>query len=135
MTGILIISHYTLAQSIKDTVSVIIGEKDNVKTLSINKNDKMEDFSDKLKKEVETLNSGDGVLILADMFGGTPCNVSLSLFGNSADVGIITGVNLPLVIEAVMHSSKKIDELVKLLVEKKDKTIIDAKHIFMNKGN
>ncbi|MEI7543131.1 MAG: PTS sugar transporter subunit IIA [bacterium] len=134
MTGIVIISHSTLAEALKTTVSLIVGDKENVYTLCLMKNDKMEDFAEKLKVCVEAADSGDGVLILADMFGGTPCNTSLALFGNNEKVRIITGVNLPLVIEAIMHSNKNAEELSKILMERRDKSIIDAKAIFKNRG-
>jgi mannose PTS system EIIA component len=134
MTGILIISHSTLAEALKTTVSLIVGDKENVQTLCLMKNDRMEDFSEKLKKCVSSADKGDGVLILADMFGGTPCNTALSLFGNNEKVGIITGVNLPLVIEAIMHSNKNAEDLSKMIMERRDKSIIDAKAIFKNRG-
>ena len=134
MVGILLISHYTLAESLKETVSLIIGKKDNLDTLSLMKNDKIEDFTEKLLKKVRELDSGEGVLIMADMFGGTPSNASLASFAENDKIGIITGFNLPLVIEAVMHSSKPLDELNTLLIEKREKTIVDTKAMFKNRG-
>ena len=130
MVGILIISHYTLAESLKETVAMIIGKRDNVEAIAVLKDDSVELFAEKLKKAVNGLDKGEGVMILADMFGGTPSNVSLSLYGNDEKVQIITGFNLPLVIEAIMHSANKnLDELAKILMEKRDKTIVDAKAI------
>ena len=134
MVGILIISHSTLAESLKQTVSLIVGEKENVMTLSLMKNDRIEDFSDRLKKAVIAVDKGDGVLILADMFGGTPCNSALALYGADEKVRIITGVNLPVVIEAIMHAGRSVDELAKIIMERRDKSIIDAKAIFKNRG-
>ncbi len=134
MVGILIISHSTLAESLKQTVSLIVGEKENVGTLSLMKNDRIEDFSDRLKKAVTEIDKGDGVLILADMFGGTPCNSALALYGSDEKVRIITGVNLPVVIEAIMHAGRTVDELSRTIMERRDKSIIDAKAIFKNRG-
>ncbi len=73
--------------------------------------------------------TGDGVLILVDMFGGTPSNTALAAYKDDDNVQIISGVSLPLVIEATMHSSKGLDEIVKSIMEKKDKVIIDVKDI------
>lgn len=133
MVGILLVSHYTFAQSLKETVELIIGERKNLGAVSISKDDKIDFFSAKLKDAVNSLDKGDGVLILADMFGGSPSNVALSLYVKNDRVKIITGVNLPIVIEALMHSNKNLDELVKIIMEKKEKTIVDVKEIF-NKG-
>jgi len=130
MTGILIISHFTLAESLKKTIELIIGERENVSALSLSKNEKVESFSERLKIETQRLNKGSGVIIFADMFGGTPSNVALSLFADDNDIKIITGFNLPVVIEAIMHSSKNANELLKALMERKEKTIVDAKAIF-----
>jgi len=134
MVGILIISHYTLAESMKDTVSFVVGEKENVAALSLNKDDKMEDFAEKLKKKAAEMDKGDGVMIFADMFGGTPSNVALATFGTAPNVRIITGFNMPLVIEAIMHSGKPIEELSDIINKRKDKTIVDAKAVLENRG-
>lgn len=130
MTGILIISHFTFAESLKKTIELIIGERENVSALSLSKNEKVESFSERLRIETHRLNKGSGVIIFADMFGGTPSNVALGLFADDNDIKIITGFNLPIVIEAIMHSSKNANELIKILMERKDKTIVDAKSIF-----
>ncbi len=132
MVGIILISHYTLAESLKETVSLVVGEKKNLSALSLNKDDKVEDFSLKLQKEVERINEGDGVIIFADMFGGTPSNSSLAAFGDEENVEIITGFNMPLVIEAIMHSDKNIKELTDILMKRKEKTIINAKALLKN---
>jgi PTS system mannose-specific IIA component len=134
MTGILIVSHYTLGESVRDTASLIIGARDNVMALALNKNDKAEVFGEKIKAAVEKLDKGDGVLIFADMFGGTPCNVAMTLYLNNDKVKIITGFNLPIILDAVMHSGKPLDELVKLLIDKREKTIVDAKAFIKKKA-
>lgn len=127
MTGIMIVSHHTLAVSLKETVAAVVGDRDNLSALCITKDERLEDFTVRLKTEAERLKKPGGLLIFADMLGGTPCNASLALFGSDADVEIITGFNMPLVIEAVMKSEMKAAELSAMLMAKKDKTIIDVK--------
>ena len=134
MVGILIISHGTLGECIKETAAMIVGPRDNVAALALNKTDKVELFSEKIKAAVAKLDTGKGVLIFADMFGGTPCNAAMALYHNTDRVCVITGFNLPIVIEAVMHANKPLEELVKGLVEKKEKTIVDAKAFFKKKA-
>jgi mannose/fructose/sorbose-specific phosphotransferase system IIA component len=130
MTGILITSHFTLAESLKETAELIIGKRENVSFVSLLKNEKVESFSERLKNEAKKLNKDSGVIVFTDMFGGTPSNIALSLFVGNDDVKIISGFNLPIVIEAIMHSSKNSEEILKILMEHKDKTIVDAKSIF-----
>lgn len=127
MTGILIISHHTLAISLKETVAAVVGDRENVSALCITKEERLEDFTERLKAEAERLKKAGGLLIFADMFGGTPCNASVALFGSDEDVEIITGFNMPLVIEAVMKSEMKAAEITSMLMAKKEKTIIDVK--------
>ena len=134
MVGILIVSHHRLAEAAKETVSLIVGERENLSFLPIMKNDRPEDFAAKLKQKRAEADRGDGVLILADMFGGTPSNVSLALFANDDKVSVITGFNLPLVMEAVMHSGKPLAEMTELLMSRRDKTIIDAKAMMRKAG-
>ena len=127
MTGILIISHHTLAVSLKETIAAVVGQRDNVAALCITKDERLEDFTLRLKDEAEKLKKSGGLLIFADMLGGTPCNASLALFGTDENVEIITGFNMPIVIEAVMKSELKPAELAALLMAKKEKTIVDVK--------
>ncbi|HDQ25649.1 MAG TPA: PTS sugar transporter subunit IIA [bacterium] len=131
MTGILIVSHHRLAESVKETAELVVGKKENVAALALMKEDKAEDFSRRIKEAAEKLDTGDGVLILADMFGGTPCNVSLMLFGNNENIGIIAGFNLPLVLEAMLYSREDgLKKLTEKLMAKKDTSIIDVKAVY-----
>jgi mannose/fructose/sorbose-specific phosphotransferase system IIA component len=130
MVGILIISHSTLGESLRDTAALIVGARENVAALALNKTDKVEHFSEKLKAAVGKLDTGEGVIIFADMFGGTPCNAAMALYHSNDKVKIVTGFNLPIVVEAIMHSAKPADEIVKSLIEKREKTILDAKSLF-----
>ena len=134
MVGILIISHGTLGECVKDTAAMIVGPRDNVAALALNRNDKVEFFSEKIKIAVAKLDTGEGVLIFADMFGGTPCNAAMALYHSSDKISVLTGFNLPIVIEALMHSNKPLEELVKGLMDKKEKTIVDAKAFFKKKA-
>jgi len=132
MVNILLVSHYNLAHCIKETAFLIVGERKNVHSISIEKDEGIEIFTEKIKKKVEEL-KGE-ILIMTDMFGGTPSNVSLMLFGNNSNVQIIAGFNLPLVIESIMHSDMNVKDLKDMLIQKKNKTIINAKEIFKGKG-
>lgn len=127
MTGILLISHHTLAVSLKETIGVIVGERANLSALCISREERLEDFTIRLKAEADRLKAGGGLVIFADMLGGTPCNASLALYGSDDSVEIITGFNMPLVIEAVMKSSMSPKEICRVMMEKKEKAIVDVK--------
>jgi PTS system mannose-specific IIA component len=80
-------------------MNIILGEQAQVEALSLMVEDDIGDANSKLRKAVETVDDGDGVLILTDMLGGTPSNLSLALLGQPG-VEVISGVNLPMLLKA-----------------------------------
>jgi len=128
MTGIILISHFTLAPSVKETAEQVIGHRPNLCALSINRGDDPEAFKAKIGEAVAK--AGGSAVIIADMLGGTPCNCASALFAEDENVGIIAGLSLPVVIEAVMHSAKTPAEIADLITAKRDKIVVDVKALF-----
>ncbi len=90
-----------MAKGIFETSKLFVGE--NVKQfdyLGLEPEESPKDFFTTLRKKVEELNTGSGVIILADLMGGSPCNQAMNLIGEEVD--ILTGVNLPMVIDLVL---------------------------------
>jgi PTS system mannose-specific IIA component len=111
MIGLLIISHCDLGKELLRAARLIMGRIDAVDSISITQTTEssktLKSISDKIKK----LDSGQGVLVLTDMFGGTPSNLSLS-FLEEKRVEVLTGVNLPMVVAAVQDRDRlKLNEL------------------------
>ena len=98
MIGILVVSHGNLANEIVSAARTIVGDIKNIEAVSIGWNDNVEESREKISKALKRINIGKGVLILTDMFGGTPTNISLT-FLEKSKVEIVTGVNLPMVIK------------------------------------
>ena len=105
MVGLLIITHGQLAKEFLKTVEYIIGFVELVKHVSIDALDDPEDLRDTIEKKIASLEKGDGVIILTDMFGGTPSNVALS-FLQKNKVEIVTGINLPMVLSVAQNKDK-----------------------------
>lgn len=99
MVGLVIASHGHLAEEFVATARQIVGELDNVVTCSVEPGASPEQLRERLKEAVGEVEQGDGVVVLADLLGGTPCNQSLSLC-QQAHLEIVTGVNLPMVLKA-----------------------------------
>ena len=99
MQGILIITHAKLAMELLGAAEFILGRLEKVETLSIEANNDPQQVERQLTKAVNRLKEPDGVLILTDMFGGTPNNISLTLWEPNM-VEVVTGVNLPMLIKA-----------------------------------
>jgi mannose PTS system EIIA component len=101
MTGVVICTHHTLAEALAETARMIVGEFPACVAVSVLPGEGPEVILEKLHAAVKEVSSGDGVLLLCDMFGGTPSNLSLSLLGD--DVEVVTGVNLPMMLKLFTH--------------------------------
>jgi PTS system mannose-specific IIA component len=98
MIGGLIVTHGRLAIELLNAAETITGEIDHIAAVSLGWHDDVGTAAAMVQKTLERVNTGDGVLILTDMFGGTPTNIA-STFLNESNVEIVTGVNLPMLIK------------------------------------
>ena len=111
MIGILIVTHCNLGQEFINAAKFIVGRIDNIGTIAITQTTGSEEMRKSIEEEIASLDTGHGVLILTDMFGGTPSNLSLS-FLKQGMVEVLTGVNLPMVIYTTQNrSNMKLNEL------------------------
>ncbi len=101
MVGIVIVSHLNLAAEILKTAELIVGKIDESITLSLDPKKDVEILTAEIKEAIKKVNSGDGVIILTDMFGGTPSNLAMSFLGD--EVEVVSGVNLPMIIRIAME--------------------------------
>jgi PTS system mannose-specific IIA component len=112
MIGIVIVTHSQLGQALIDAAEFIIGKKpDNTAAVSIDINENADKLRRKISEGIKAVDQHQGVLILTDMFGGTPSNLSYS-FLEEGRIEVISGVNLPILIKA--DSSRAKQELTKL---------------------
>lgn len=108
MIGIVIVTHSHLGDALIDAAEFIIGTRpDNIVSVSINLNEDVDKLREKIAKGIKKVDQKKGVLILTDMFGGTPSNLSYS-FLEEGRVEVISGVNLPILIKA-MNTQEKVD--------------------------
>lgn len=130
MLGVLLISHGDMAQGMMNSLSMFFGKDiKQLDFLSLRPEMGADEFGEKLREKVSTLDDGDGVLIMADMLGGTPCNQALQVISDKVD--LIVGMNLPTAMELLAaREGGKVD--VTNLVESAKNSIIDAKAMFMN---
>ena len=97
MIGLLIISHCEVGKEFLNAAELIVGSLESADAISITQLTESKEMLTSISKKIKALDSGQGVLILTDMFGGTPSNLSLS-FLKEEMVEVLTGVNLPMVI-------------------------------------
>jgi PTS system mannose-specific IIA component len=97
MIGKLILTHGGLAQELLSAASMISGRLDGFEALSLDWSEGFDEARAKVAAALERLDQGQGVLILTDMYGGTPCNIAMAFF-QAGKVEVLTGVNLPMVL-------------------------------------
>ena len=112
MIGLVVTTHGNLGAELLDSVQMIIGPVRNARSVSITQDSSMEDTRDAIAAAVAEVGSDDhGVIIVTDMFGGTPANVSMT-FLEPQNVEVLTGVNLPMLLKFFnSQESLGLDEL------------------------
>lgn len=121
MYKVLIVSHSILCKGFNEAAKMILGLEADVNYLELNE-EGIDTFHENLKNKIKELkHQGDEILILADLFGGTPFNRSLIEASKDKKIKVISGVNLPMVIEAVTNEKSDLDEIFsKLMATGKD---------------
>ncbi len=107
MVGVVMVAHCNLALEFVAVLESIVGKVEQCKTIAFEQGFSPDAAHKKISAAVKKVNRGDGVLILTDMFGGTPANISLSFLEENA-VEVLTGMNLPMLIRLITLREKKI---------------------------
>ncbi|HXI10985.1 MAG TPA: PTS sugar transporter subunit IIA [Thermodesulfobacteriota bacterium] len=133
MVGAIIVTHGNLAASLVEVAESITGKMENVRTVSVLNSDTTESIRGTISGAIKEVNSGSGVIIFTDMFGGTPTNVALSLLEDGR-VDVITGVNLPMLIKFIGNRTEKsLAEVALLLKDYGQKSIVLAGDMLKDK--
>ena len=127
MVGILIVSHGNLSKAFISSIQSLVGGLQKVRGVSIWPKDQEKDVQERLQREMAEVNEGDGVVILTDVLGGTPTNLTLSFLADEK-VEIVTGVNLPMLLTLLSYrTGRSLREVVKLVKKSGRRSIISAK--------
>ena len=108
MIGMVLIGHARIASEMLNALQYIVGEQPLIQVVDVDDHLSPELLSTRINQAVTRCNTGDGVLILADMFGGTPCNVAIGCL-EAGRVEVISGFNLPLLIKAASERKATTD--------------------------
>ena len=104
MIGLILVTHGTLADEFVVAMEHVVGPQKQIATVCIGPRDDMEQRRKDIATAIKTVDDGEGVIILSDLFGGTPSNLSISLL-DAGKVEVIAGVNLPMLIR--LESARK----------------------------
>ena len=103
MVGIVIVTHGNMAHGILESMQMITGEQAQVVPIILEEDKSPEDLSELIKHAIKQVDNGNGVLIMVDLFGATPFNVSARLYMESDhSLEVVTGLNLPMLVETVI---------------------------------
>jgi|YelNatPaOPRAMG01_1025707.scaffolds.fasta_scaffold00083_50 PTS system mannose-specific IIA component len=100
MIGLLVVTHCNIGKELLKAAELVMGPLDLVDCISIESLFEAEKLILSLKDKIKALDKGKGVLIMTDMFGGTPCNISIP-FMEENKVEVVTGVNLPMLLAVI----------------------------------
>ena len=129
MIGLVLVTHGRLADELRLAMEHVVGTQRNVATVCIGPDDDMEGRRTEIRESIATVDTGDGVVLLTDMFGGTPSNLAISMM-NREGVEVISGVNLPMLVKlAKVRSSQTLGECVDCAQMAGRKYIAAASHV------
>ncbi len=132
MIGLVLVTHGRLAEEFVAATEHVVGPQDAMCSICIGPDDDMERRRADILEAVDTVNQGDGVVVLTDMFGGTPSNLAISIM-DKANVEVIAGVNLPMLIKlASVREDKSLADSVAFAQEAGRKYINVASQLLAN---
>jgi PTS system mannose-specific IIA component len=121
--GGVIVTHGQVAGELLAAAETIVGVQNHIAAVSIGWHDDVEIAKDEIARAITKVSAGAGVLLLTDMFGGTPTNIS-AMFIKDGEIEIVTGVNLPMVVKlASQNRESTLDEMAKQVEEQGKESI------------
>ncbi len=103
MIGIVVVTHGQLSTELLNATEMVVGEVPNFAAVSIGSHDETSDAREAIARAIASVQQGDGVLLLTDMFGGTPSKLAMTFLGQD-DIEVLTGVNIPMLISLAGRS-------------------------------
>jgi mannose PTS system EIIA component len=136
MVHIIVATHGGLARELVHTAQIIVGAQSDLTPVCLEIHEGIEDLKRKFLSAMKAERSGrEGYLVMVDMFGGTPSNVSLEL-SQSHPIKVVTGANLPMLLEAITHRPiMDLAALADFASKKGQQSIFNANELFHTHGN
>jgi len=134
MVGVVVVTHCRLGEELIAAAQLVVGEElKNFQSVSIDPKENTEEIREKIIAAIRKVESGGGVLILTDMYGGTPSNISLS-FLEEKKIEVITGVNLPMLLKlATYQDDMDLESLAAFITDYGQKNIDLASEVLKKK--
>lgn len=135
MIGIVLVTHGNLAEELLSAVRFVLSEEPRVKMagVSLDPNKEFSTFTKVIENAIKSVDQGKGILLVTDMFGGTPSNISLT-FLEEKEIEVISGVNLPMLLKlSTINDEVTLEEAIKIAEKAGRDNIIVASKLLDNK--
>lgn len=113
--AVLVASHGEFARYALESAQLIMGEQENCNYLTISVDDTLENSKEAMQEKIVELNTEEGLVILVDVFGGTPSNISAEVLIKEKNILVVTGLNIPLLLNVFLNQDKELAELEEIL--------------------
>jgi PTS system mannose-specific IIA component len=110
LVGVVVVTHGSFGASLLEAAELVVGPQENVRAVGVPQDSAVDELVVSIRDAVEKCSRGSGVLILTDLFGGTPTTLSLSLL-KSFELEVISGVNMPMVVKAIQSRELPLAEM------------------------
>ncbi len=132
MIGLVVVCHEDMGTELVKAAEMIVGKIDAVATVSVKQESAPETLRDQIQSAMKKVDRKKGIMLLTDMFGGTPSNIALAFLSDSVEV--VTGVNLSMLIKFANHRDEKpLSDLAKLIQEAAQKSVVIASQMLKGK--
>ena len=128
---VIVVSHGSYARGLVDTVQMIAGKQENLEAFGLEPEESVDTLKEKIRQSIEQASQEEEILILTDIFYGSPFNTVISLMPEY-DLYHVTGINLPLMMEVIMGriSGKHAEEICKELLKAAPDTVRDVRELY-----
>ncbi|MDU5111037.1 MAG: PTS sugar transporter subunit IIA [Clostridium sp.] len=126
MYEIIVATHGKLSEGFRDTIDMVMGERKGLYFIEFSQNDEIENLREKFINITNSIKDENEILILTDLFGGTPCNTAIKIaLESELRIKILSGVNLPMLIEAVLNQDSILDEVIESILSSSKQGIMN----------
>lgn len=134
MIGVVIVTHGSLAQALIEAAHAVVGHQQYVEAIQIDPQQSDEVQRENIRQAVSRSETGDGVMILTDMFGGTPSNLAISML-SKGNIEVVAGVNLPMLIRLFSIRKDTSLSLAAIAVQEAGRKYINVASTLLNGRN
>ncbi len=128
MIGVVLVGHGNLAKEMRRVMEHVVGPQEGVETVCIEVTDDMEQKRHEILEKTSAVDTGDGVIVVTDMFGGTPSNLAISIL-EERNIEVISGMNVPLLVKLMRERDETIADAVVAAQEAGRRYINVASHL------